>query len=330
MGQRIVVAGGTGYIGQHVVRELLARGHSVTVLSRPRAGVRGQLELEDVKRALPGAEVVAAQVTDPDDVNRALEGRRCDAIFSCLASRSGTPADAWVVDCEANRTLLRQASRLEASQFVLLSAMCVQKPLLEFQRAKLAFERELIASPIIHSIVRPTAFFKSLAGQIRRVRDGRPFLLLGDGKMTACKPISERDLSHFMAECLTDPSKHNAVLPVGGPGPAITPRRQGELLFSLLGREPRFKRVPLWVFDLISGGLSLASWIIPPLKNKAELAKIGRYYATESMLVWDEKRGCYDENATPSHGGDTLESFYREALDRENPAAELGDHSVFS
>jgi divinyl chlorophyllide a 8-vinyl-reductase len=50
---------------------------------------------------------------------------------------------------------------------VLLSAICVQKPLLEFQRAKLAFEAKLQeAGDITYSIVRPTAFFKSLAGQV--------------------------------------------------------------------------------------------------------------------------------------------------------------------
>lgn len=50
---------------------------------------------------------------------------------------------------------------------MLLSAICVQKPLLEFQRAKLKFEKELVeAGDINYSIVRPTAFFKSLAGQV--------------------------------------------------------------------------------------------------------------------------------------------------------------------
>ncbi len=44
----------------------------------------------------------------------------------------------------------------------------MQRPLLEFQRAKLKFEEELqAAGDITYSIVRPTAFFKSLAGQVR-------------------------------------------------------------------------------------------------------------------------------------------------------------------
>jgi hypothetical protein len=53
-----------------------------------------------------------------------------------------------------------------ADQFVLLSAICVQKPLLTFQAAKLKFEEALMTSGLKYSIVRPTAFFKSLGGQV--------------------------------------------------------------------------------------------------------------------------------------------------------------------
>lgn len=76
-------------------------------------------------------------------------------------------------------------------QFVRLSAICVQKPRLAFQHAKLAFEVELQASGLDWTIVRPTAYFKSLSGQVERVRQGKPFLMFGDGTLTACKPISD-------------------------------------------------------------------------------------------------------------------------------------------
>ena len=61
---------------------------------------------------------------------------------------------------------------------MLLSAICVQKPLLAFQQAKLAFEKELVASVLVYSIVRPRAFFKSLSGQAQRVKRGKPFFCL--------------------------------------------------------------------------------------------------------------------------------------------------------
>jgi divinyl chlorophyllide a 8-vinyl-reductase len=178
------------------------------------------------------------------------------------------------------------------------------------------------------SIVRPTAFFKSLSGQVERVKRGRPFLVFGDGRLTACKPISDDDLADYLAGCLDDPARRNRVLPIGGPGPAITPRQQGEHLFALLGRAPRFKQVPVALLDAVIGVLGAAGRVLPPLAAKAELARIGRYYATESMLVLDPASGRYDADATPSTGSDTLFDFYARLISGQ-AAPERGDHAVF-
>ena len=153
---------------------------------------------------------------------------------------------------------MRAPSRRRASgvdQMVLLSAICVQKPLLAFQQAKLAFERQLMEFGLDWSIVRPTAFFKSLSGQVERVRGGKPFLVFGDGELTACKPISDDDLVTHPADCLDDETRRNRILPIGGPGPAITPREQGERLFELTGKPPRFRHVPVAMLDVIAGAL---------------------------------------------------------------------------
>jgi divinyl chlorophyllide a 8-vinyl-reductase len=233
-----------------------------------------------------------------------------DAVVSCLASRTGAPKDAWAIDHLAHRHALQAARAAGATKFVLLSAICVQKPRLAFQQAKLAFEAELTSSGIGYSIVRATAFFKSLSGQVERVRRGKPFLLFGDGQLTACKPISDRDLADYLADCLDDPARRNRILPIGGPGPAITPRQQGERLFELLGRKPHFKQVPPALLDVIIAVLSTLGRIVPPLAAKAEYARIGRYYATESMLVFDAQAGRYDAAATPSTGRDTLFEHY--------------------
>ena len=160
------------------------------------------------------------------------------------------------------------------------------------------------------------------------MRAGKPFLLFGDGRLTACKPISDRDLADFIAGCLDDESRWNRILPIGGPGEAITPLQQGEALFALLGRPPRFRHVPVALLDAIIAGLNLGGRVIPPLAAKAELARIGRYYATESMLVLDPRTGRYDATATPSTGTDTLFDFYRAVLSGA-AAPERGDHAVF-
>jgi divinyl chlorophyllide a 8-vinyl-reductase len=327
--QRVFVLGATGTIGRATVAALLKRGHEVVALVRPRAGGGGQLTPAACARLFEGATVRVADPVDPASLARdGFAGERFDAVVSCMASRTGAPADAWAVDHLANLNALEAARQAGVGHFLLLSAICVQKPLLEFQRAKLAFEAELIASGLRYSIIRPTAFFKSLSGQIERVRRGRPFLIFGDGSLTACKPISDVDLADYIATCLEDEDRWNRILPIGGPGEAITPRQQGEALFALLGRPPRFQSVPVAMLSVIAGSLGALGRIAPPLAAKAELARIGRYYATESMLVLDPKTGRYDANATPSTGTQTLFDFYRQVWAGAD-APERGDHAVF-
>jgi divinyl chlorophyllide a 8-vinyl-reductase len=234
-----------------------------------------------------------------------------------------------MIDYQATRNALDAALAAGAGHFILLSAICVQKPMLEFQRAKLKFEKELQESGITYSIVRPTAFFKSLAGQVEAVKNGKPYMMFGDGGLTSCKPISEADLARYIADCIDDTSKHNAVLPVGGPGRAISAKEQGDMLFELLGREPRFRRVPVAMFDIIIPVLSFLAKIFPAFEDKAEFARIGKYYSSESMLVLNPDTGQYDEDLTPSYGSDTLRDFYRRVLKEGLKGQELGDHAMF-
>lgn len=328
--RRVFVLGATGTIGSATVRALVARGHEVVCLVRPRAGVGGRLGAQDSARLLPGAALRLGDAGDPASLSRdGFRGERFDALVSCLASRSGAPADAWAVDHRAHVHALRAARDAGVAQVVLLSALCVQKPRLAFQHAKLAFEQALIGSGVDYSIVRPTAFFKSLSGQVERVRQGKPFLLFGDGRLTACKPVSDDDLAAYLAGCLDDPQRRNRVLPIGGPGPAVTPREQGEELFRLLGRPPRFRRVPVALLDAIIGGLSAAGRVLPSAAAKAELARIGRYYATESMLLLDPGTGRYDAAATPETGRETLFDFYARLVRGDEALPQRGDHAVF-
>ena len=320
-GKRVCVLGATGTIGRATTAALIDRGHKVVCLVRTKPDVA----------PVPGGVIIkTVNTADPTSWTRnGFAGEEFDAVISCMASRTGTPEDAWAVDYEANLMALNAAQQAGVPQFVLLSAICVQKPLLQFQHAKLAFEEALITSGLRYSIVRPTAFFKSLSGQVERVRKGKPFLIFGDGTLTACKPISDHDLAHYLASCLDDENKWDRILPIGGPGDAITPKEQGEALFAMLDRPPKFRSVPAGFLRVIANTLGALGRFSKPLADKAELARIGHYYATQSMLVLDETTGQYDADATPSTGTQTLFGYYRDVLSGEQ-IPERGDHAVFN
>ena len=55
-----------------------------------------------------------------------------------------------------------------------------------------------------------------MESQVKLVKEGKPYVMFGDGRLAACKPISEADLGAFMADCVKDQSKANQVLPIGG------------------------------------------------------------------------------------------------------------------
>lgn len=327
--KRVLVLGATGTIGREAARSLLQRGHDVICFVRQGTEKTDPSTASNFADYLTGAELRNGEVTCAKSLAEdGFRSEKFDVLVSCLASRTGEPEDSWAIDHDTHMNALALAKGAGVSHMILLSAICVQKPKLAFQKAKLAFEKALIASGMNYSIVRPTAFFKSLSGQVERVRQGKPFIVFGDGTLTACKPISDRDLGNYLADCLDDEKKHNRILPIGGPGDPITPRQQGELLFSLLEQDPKFTSVPVWLLDALIGIFNIVGRLIPAIARKAELARIGRFYATESMLVLDETTGLYDGAATPSTGSETLAAHYIRLLKGET-VHERGEQSVF-
>lgn len=71
---RIVVIGGTGYAGAHIVREAVSRGHEVVSISRSTPDAR-----------IDGASYVQGSVLDLAQLTDALDG--ADAVVSALAPR---------------------------------------------------------------------------------------------------------------------------------------------------------------------------------------------------------------------------------------------------
>lgn len=296
---KIFVAGSTGYIGKNVVKYALDNGFDVVTAKRHSDNKPGQLNKK----------LKVIKISNNDN-NWIADLEKVDVIISCLASRTGEPKDAHLVDYKLNCLLLEKAKALKCSQFILLSAICVQKPRLAFQFEKLAFEEELKKSGLNFSIVRPTAYFKSLSGQIENIKKGKPYVYFGDGQLTQCNPISEKDLSLYILSCIKDKTKWRKILPIGGPKQSITPKDIGKILFEIFEVSPKYKSFPTKLLDAIRLLLLIISPFSNWAKNKSELIKIAKYYATESMLIWDEKKECYDANMTPSTGKDTLRDYF--------------------
>ena len=190
---RIVLAGCTGYIGRELAKILLDSGYSIICPVR---------NIENATKYISNHQNLI--LVNYQNLQETIEKSNLNPtiLVSCIASRSGGVKDSWNVEYDANMKLLQLASKFQFKRFILLSAICVQKPLLEFQKAKLAFENELQTSSIPYDVIRPTAFFKSLSGQIERIKKGKSFLLFGNGNLTCCKPISERDLCKFIKKII--------------------------------------------------------------------------------------------------------------------------------
>ena len=315
-----ILAGATGYIGGYVLRALLEQGYDVISIGRTAPRLSSEKSVRHVECDL---------LQGPPQLPLDTFLRDRVVVISCLGSRGGGKKDAWAVEFGANKALLSFAQDLAAEHFVLLSAICVQKPKLEFQFAKLAFERKLISSGMCYSIVRPTAYFKSLSGQIENLRAGKSYLVFNSGKETACKPISGEDLAEFICICLTDISKFNKILPIGGPGPAITQYAQGEMLFEVIKAPMRIRKIPSGFFRVLSGLMAPFAVLSERLADKREFLRIGHYYATESMLLWDDESQRYAPELTPEYGEDRLYDFYKSALQDGLEGHDLGAHKLF-
>ena len=80
----LLVTGGAGFIGSHLTRELLARGHQVRVLDSLIYGLRDWVD--------PRAEFIEGDIRDPETCHRAMVG--IEGVFHAAAmSRSGPSLD---------------------------------------------------------------------------------------------------------------------------------------------------------------------------------------------------------------------------------------------
>lgn len=112
------VTGGSGFIGQHVIQKLLARGDEVQALARSENSAANLRQL--------GATVFMGDITDSASLRPAMEG--CDVVFHIAAwYKLGAPdwMNAEAINVGGTRRVLRLAHELGIPKIVYTSTVAV-------------------------------------------------------------------------------------------------------------------------------------------------------------------------------------------------------------
>lgn len=216
--RRILITGGTGFIGQAVARRLAGPDTHIVVPSRNPARTTG---LE----ALPGVEVIAADVHDPATLTR-LAGGASAAInlVGVLHSRPGTP---WGPEFERAhvalpRNLVAACRKAGVPRLIHVSALGADGygPS-EYQRSKAAGEDAIQdgGNPPAWTFLRPSVVFGpgdrflNLFAQLVRYI---PVLPLA-GANTRFQPVFVGDVAEVVARCLDDATTAGQTFELAGP-----------------------------------------------------------------------------------------------------------------
>lgn len=273
--QTVLIVGATGYIGSAVVAEAVRQGHTVIAVMRS--------PKDD--RQFDGAEVVLADVTDPAAVTE-LFNRKIDVVISCLGCRSGLARDFDEIDYKATLRILNAAKENGINEFILLSAICVRKPDLPLQLAKLKMEDELMRSGVNYSIVRPTAYFWVFDVQTRMIEKGKPGYLIGSGEQACHNPIAREDLAKFMVGCIGSEEHRNRVFIIGGPevpDNIVTYKDALLMIFESLGEEPKIVSLPGWLLTAVVRTTWFIGLFVRKIGVFSEFLKIIHYYLENDM-----------------------------------------------
>jgi uncharacterized protein YbjT (DUF2867 family) len=209
----VLVTGGTGFIGPHVVHALRARELPVRVLVRERH--RG------ARAAAWGAELVEGDVTDAASLRAAMVG--ADEVVHLIAIIKGSRADFERVMVQGTRDLVAAAKAAGVRRFVLASALGLDehtKDAVPYYSAKWEMESAVKESGIEHVILRPSFVFGKDGGVlptfVRLARFAPVTPIVGPGTQRL-QPIWVEDLAEYYARAIDEPAAANRTFEVGGP-----------------------------------------------------------------------------------------------------------------
>ncbi|HXW06387.1 MAG TPA: SDR family oxidoreductase [Vicinamibacterales bacterium] len=239
----VLVAGGTGVLGQAIVRRLLEAGRRVRVMTRTPSRARAL--------AARGVEVVRADLRDRTSLEAACTGAT-HVITTANAFAGGKAEPVSAVDEAGNRNLIEVARAARVRQFVFTSARLLPPFLaIDYFAAKLATEGYLRASGLPYTILRPTAFMETWARMLGEpVVLGRKVTIFGPGTLPI-NFVAVDDVAVVAVMTLDRPDAINAIVEIGGPA-NHTQLQVVEIFERIAGRRARRSHMPVWLMRALA------------------------------------------------------------------------------
>ncbi|GIJ47171.1 3-beta hydroxysteroid dehydrogenase [Virgisporangium aliadipatigenens] len=201
---RILVTGGTGVVGRHVVLTALARGHEVVAASRgggspdPRATGR------------------RVDLGTGDGLAAALDG--VDTVIDCAHVQTTNAAKAVRWFTEATTRLTNAAKAAGVRHLVVLSIVGIDRIPLGYYKGKLAQEKVALEGPVPATVVRATQFHEFAGQMLDRMRLGPVHLM----PAMRVQPIAAAEVATALVDLAEGPATGRAD-DIGGPSEEYLP-----------------------------------------------------------------------------------------------------------
>ena len=253
---RIFVTGGSGFVGHHVIEELLRRGHEVRCLLRPGSEKKIR-ESELVK-------VVSGDVNQPQSLAPAMQG--CDAVIHLVGIIREFPHRGITfqkLHVEATANVVAAARQANIRRYLHMSALEAKPaPVAGYHQTKQEAEALVVTSGLTYTIFRPSiiygpgdAFINLFKQQIEKLR---LVPVIGHGRYQL-QPVPVWQVAQGFALALEQPVSENRSYDVGGPNP-ITFNDLIDTLARVLKKKVFKLHLPVWPLRLSAGLLQGYSW----------------------------------------------------------------------